>query len=336
MEERMVKGRTIRPIGFLVLVFLLNTILWSCGSWRTELYREETLFRYKAACKFYNEGDFTGARSGFEEVVAMDPDYGPAHAALGNLALIREDYPGALAHYRAAIAVDPELEPDLQSFMMVAQVHEERAPFREAGVSLNQLYPLVMGDRLAEVEAILDKGIPLRLLANDTMGITPGRLGEMQHKIAETADPLSGSIRYRLFAGYLLFFGQTDDDLAAALIGGAADEAADRERQEALVVLGQLHERRGDPDGTVDAYLAAVDAGLPMTDVAHHLARIYRVDIETILPSKDTAEEKTAPSEPMGIEISTYLPPSRMPDLGAAALPKEIKPAERTGSQNTF
>ncbi len=336
MENRILIKTPIRTIGFLVLVIFLLALLWSCSGLRTELYRKETLHLYQGACKLYKEGDYAGAGEGFEAVIAMDPDYGPAHAALGNLSLIQEDYPGALSHYRRAIAADPELETDLQPFIMVAQAHKERAPLREAGVSLNQLYPLVMADRRAAVEAILAEDIPLRLLANDTMGITPGRLGEMRHKIAETGDPLTGSVRYRLFAGYLLFFGQTDDDLAAALIGGAADEAAGPERQEALVVLGQLHERRSDPNAAVDAYLTAVDAGMPMTEVAHHLARVYGVDIETILPPKVVGGEETAPSEPMGIEISTYLPPSRPADLGAAALPKEIKPAERTRSRNTF
>jgi len=321
-----------RFIGLILILLFVQ----ACGNLRTELYREETLHRYQAACRLYREGDYTGAGEGFEAVLSMDPDYGPAHAALGNLALIQEDYPGALSHYRAAVAAAPELEADLQPFIMVGQAHKERAPLQEAGISLNQLYPLIMGDRRAEVEVLLNKDIPLRLLANDTMGITPGRLGEIQHKIAETADSLAGSVRYRLFAGYLLFFGQTDDDLAAVLVGGAADETAGRERQEALVVLGQLHERRGEPNAAVDAYLAAVDAGLPMTEAAHHLARIYRVDIETILPSKDTAEEETAPPDPMGVAISIYLPPSQTTDLGAAALPKQIKPTERTGSQNTF
>jgi len=317
---------------------LISTLLFvqACGGLRTEIYREETLHRYQGACKLYKEGAYTRAGEGFEAVLSMDPDYGPAHAALGHLALIREDYPDALLHYRAAVAADPELEADLQPFIMVAQAHKERAPLKEAGISLNQLYPLIMGDRRAEVEVLLNKDIPLRLLANDTMGITPGRLDEMQHKIAETADPLAGSVRYRLFVGYLLFYAQTDDDLATALMGGAAEEAPGRERQEALVVLGQLHERRGESNAAVDAYLAAVEAGLPMTEVAHHLARVYQVAIETILPSKDAAEEETAPPEPMGVEISTYLPPSRTADLGAAALPKEIKPAARTGSQNTF
>lgn len=331
----MCNDKTIRTFGGFVWMGFLLASLWSCSILRTELYREETRHRYQGASKLYRSGDYGAAGTGFQEVIAMDPVYGPAHAALGNLCLIRQDYPGALAHYRQAIAADPELEADLQPFIMAALAHEDRTPLQEAGISLNQLHPLIMGDRLAAMEAVLDRDIPLRRLANDSMGITPGRLGEMQQKIAETADPLTGSARWRLFAGYLLFFGQTDDDLAAALIGGAADEAAGRERQEALVVLGQINERRGDPNAAVDAYLAAVDAGLPMTDVAHHLARVYRVDIATILSPKDIEAEETVPPEPVGIEISTCWPPPAI-DLGALIAPKAIRDCERTGSRHTF
>lgn len=298
-------------------VMLLLLFIQACGGLRTELYREETLHRYKGACKLYQQGDYTAAGTGFEAVAAMDPDYGPAHAALGHLALIREDYPAALTHYQDAVAADSELEPVLQPFILVALAHRARAPLRQAGVSLGQLYPLLMADRRSEVEAILAQDFPLRLLSGDTMGITPGRLGEMQQKIAATADPTVGSLRFRLFAGYLLFYGQTDDDLAAALIGSAVSGADGRVKQEALIVLGQLHERRGDANAAVDAYLAAVDAGLPMTDVAHHLARVYGVDIESILPPRDHRDEPTknaASVKPMDIEIATYLPPSKIGD----------------------
>lgn len=316
-------------------VILLVLSLQACVGLRSELYREETRHGYQDACKLYKQGDYAPAGTGFEGVIAMDPDYAPAHAALGHLALIREDYPAALKHYRNAVAADPELEPDLQPFTTAARAHEERAPLREAGVSLDRLYPLIMADRQTEVETILENNIPLQLLAGDTMGITPGRLGEVQQKIAETVDPSIGSVTYRLFAGYLLFFGRTDDLLATALIGSAADETEGRDRQEALVVLGQLHERRGEADAAVDAYLAAVDDGLPVTDVAHHLARVYRVDIERILPTRQGAGED-ARRDPMGIERRTYLPPARAVDIGSAAAPKKVPTAVRTGSPYTF
>ena len=319
-------------VGLIILFLSLQ----ACSSLRTELYREETLHGYQNACKLYKEGNYTDAESGFEEVTAMDPDYGPAHAALGHLALIREDYPGALRHYQDAIAAAPELEADLQPFIMVALAHQKRASLQQAGISLNQLYPLIMGDRLAEVETILAKDIPLKLLAGDTVGLTPGRLGEMQQKIAATADPLSGSVRYRLFAGYLLFFGQRDDDAAAALIHAAAAEAKGKARQEALIVLGKLHERKDEPNAAVEAYLAAVDAGLADTEVAHHLARVYGVDVESILQPGGFARHDLAPTRPMGIEMVIHLPPAPSVNLGTLAEPKQVSPAVPSGSRQTF
>ena len=321
---------------FWTLVLLLQSILFSCSGLRTEIYREETRHRYNQACKLYKQGDYQTARSELETIIGLDPDYGPAHAALGNLALIGEDYSGALIHYQAAVAVDPELEAELRRLIMVARAHKEREPLQKAGVGLDQVYPLIMADRTAEVEALLDQDIPLQLLANDSMGITPGKLGELQHKIAETADPLMGSVRYRLFLGYLLFFGHIDDALATAMIQSVFDEVSGRDRQEAWVILGQLHERRGKANEGVDAYLAAVDAGLPMTEVAHHLARVYRVDIETILPAKSAPADDAPSRETMRIEISTHLPSPPGPELGSVSDAKNIHLIERRGSLYTF
>jgi tetratricopeptide (TPR) repeat protein len=318
------------------LVLLLQTILFSCSGLRTEIYREETRHRYNQACKLYKQGDYQTARSELETIIGLDPYYGQAHAALGNLALIGEDYPSALIHYQAAVAVDPELEAELRRLFMVARAHKEREPLQKAGVGLDQMYSLIMADRTAEVEALLDQDIPLQLLANDSMGITPGKLGELQHKIAETADPLMGSVRYRLFLGYLLFFGHIDDALATAMIQSVLDEVSGRDRQEAWVILGQLHERRGKANEGVDAYLAAVDAGLPMTEVAHHLARVYRVDIESILQPIEEPADDAVSQEPMRIEISTHLPSPPGPELGSAADAKNPHLIERLGSPYTF
>ena len=318
------------------LVLLLQAILFSCSGLRTEIYREETRHRYNQACKLYTQGDYQTARSELETIIGLDPDYGQAHAALGNLALIGEDYPSALIHYQAAVAVDPELEAELRRLIMVARAHREREPLQKAGVRLDQMYPLIMAERTTEVEALLDQDIPLQLLANDSMGITPGQLGELQHKIAETADPLMGSVRYRLFLGYLLFFGHIDDALATAMIQSVVEEVSGRDRQEALVIMGQLYERRGKANEAVDAYLAAVDAGLPMTEVAHHLARVYRVDIESILQPIEEPANDAESQEPMRIEISTHLPSPPGPELGSVSDAKNPHLIERRGSPYTF
>ena len=321
---------------FFALFVLFQVILSACSGLRTEIYRGETLHRYNQACKLYKQGDYQTARAELETIIGLDPDYGPAHAALGNLALIAEDYSNALTHYQTAVAADPVLEDELRPLITVARAHKGREPLLKAGVGLDRVYPLIMADRRAEVEALLNQDIPLQLLASDSMGITAGKLGEMQRKIAEMGEPLLGSVRYRMFLGYLLFFGQNDDALATAMIQSAVDGATGRDRQEAWVILGQLHERREEANAAVDAYLAAVDAGLPMTDVAHHLARVYRVDIETIMPPKVAPHKDAASQGPMRIKMSTHLPSSPAPDLGSAADAKNIHLVERRGSQYTF
>jgi hypothetical protein len=119
------------------------------------------------------------------------------------------------------------------------------------------------------------------------------------------------------------------------MIDSAASDATVKDRQEALAVLGRLYERQGELNAAVDAYLAAVDAGLSMSDVAHHLARVYRVDIASIVLPKEAPAEKAAPSEPMCIEISTHIPPPAA-DLDFMAKPKDIQITERENSPYTF
>ena len=322
-----------KNLALLVLSSLILTTLSACSTFRTEIYREETLHRYKAACKLYKQGDYENARIEFEKIIGMDPDYGPAHAALGNLALIGEDYHGALEQYQKAVAVDPELEADLQPLILVAGAHKEREPLMKAGIALDQIYELIMSDRLDELETLLEKDVPLLLLANDTMGITPGRLGEMQRKAVEIADPEKGSARLRLFLGYLLFSGQVNEQVAITAINSAVPKTTGPDRQEAFIVLGQLHERQGEANKAVDAYLAAVDDGLPMREVAHHLARVYRVDLASVLPAAMGQEQTAQGPEPMGMEIRSHIPARPGPELGALAEPKEIRITERQGSQ---
>jgi Tfp pilus assembly protein PilF len=319
-----------------MLIALIQAALVACGTFRTEIYREETLYRYKEACQRYKQGDYDAAQDDLEKVIEMDPNYGPAHAALGNLALIVEDYKAALEHYRKAVAVNPELEADLQPLILVAGAHRQRDPLRKAGVGLDQVYPLIMSERLADLGSLLEKDVPLLLLANDTMSITPGKLGAMRGKAAEMAHPEVTPVRLRLFLGYLLFAGQNDDALAAVMIQSALPQVKGPDRQEAWVVLGQLFERQEDLDMAVDAFLAAVDAGLPMSAVAHHLARVYRVDLDSVLPVA-TGPAQTSPGlASMGMEIRSHIP--ARPDLATGSLSGPIanQAAERQGGQFAF
>jgi tetratricopeptide (TPR) repeat protein len=305
----------------------------ACSGLRTEFYRGETRFLYEGGCQSYSQGNFDAARRAFESVLEFDPEYGPAHAALGNLDMIGEDYHAALNHYREALKTDPELGPNIKVLLDVAAVHAARALLTKTRIDLGKLYDLVITDRQRELEALLAEDVPLDLLASDTVSITPTQRDELQRKIMTMAQPGVGSPRFRLWAGYLLFWAQTEDALAAALLEDASIEVTGHERQQAMLSLGRLYERMGRFSLAVDAYLGAVTAGQPKAEVAHHLARIYRVDLETILPVAADPGAGMSPHEPLRIEMSGLLPkppePQALQGEPAPALQIEaLKPQE--------
>jgi Tfp pilus assembly protein PilF len=322
----------LKPPGALFASLFL--VLGACATLRTEFYREETSHRYTHACKSYRQGAYAAAREQFLQVIGLDPEYGAAHAALGNLALIGEDYLQALNHYRAALAADPGLEAGLRPFIMTAEAHRRRDPLRQADVGLNDVYPLLMEERLMELEALLLRGVPLRLLAEDTMGLTPGMLGDLQRKAAEIADLDHGGARLRLFLGCLIFNGQSDDALAAAVIEKAAIQATGTDRTEAFLVLGLLYERLGQPNLAVDAYLAAVGAGRPLTEVAHHLARLYRTDIAAILPAAAAPPGAGPQANPVQIVFRTVVSAHPLSDLGTSSvsIPDDAEKTQMAGN----
>ena len=101
-------------------LLFLAVFTCGCASLRTEFYRGETRYIYNRGCQQYRQGDYDLAREDFKKVLALDPDYGPAHGALGNIALAEGLHEAALAYYRSAIQVDPELENDLRPFILIA------------------------------------------------------------------------------------------------------------------------------------------------------------------------------------------------------------------------
>jgi adenylate cyclase len=55
-----------------------------------------------------NQEGYARAREAAEKALAIDPDYAPAHARLGWIAMAADnDPPGAARHYQRALALDP-------------------------------------------------------------------------------------------------------------------------------------------------------------------------------------------------------------------------------------
>ncbi len=280
----------------LLVLLLCAMILSSCMQLRTEFYRNETEYLYEAGCAHYKQGDYDAAREALEELITLDPDYGPAYAVLGTLAMIDEQYEAAYKRFQQTIEHDPELEKDIQSFLALSIVHRERTPLVEAGVELAKLYPLLMAGRLDEIDALLTADIPLELLAKDSVTVTPGQLQDMRGQAAEIAGNPGLSVSLRLFLAYLLFQGEGDEQLVEDLLTGTIQDADGVQKQEAFILMGRLQEKRGNNAAAVENYLAAVRAGGAYEEVAHYLARIYQVDIDSILASQNGTHQSDTDS----------------------------------------
>ena len=264
---------TIIPQIILVAVPLLTC---SCGSIRTEFYRGETKYQYNFANQLYKQGEYGSAQAAIEQILALDPNYGPAHAALGTIAFIQGDCKAALIHYKTAIRVDPHLEVRLRPNIRAAAIKSALAPLEKPGVRIRKVYQLMMADDRSKIETLFMKDFPLELLAQDTLSITPIELDELSNRVATNLTLDDGwSVRCRLFGAYFLFYNHTKLDFAAALIDSAVAEAENLERRVAYEILGQIHEKMGDLNLAVDAYVLAKNAGLSNIRVSRHLSRIY-------------------------------------------------------------
>jgi tetratricopeptide (TPR) repeat protein len=291
-----------------ITLLLMITIFSGCAGMRAEFFRGETLYLYNRGCQHYKQGDYDAARAALEKVLSMDPHYGQAHAALGNIAIAERAPATALTHYRQAVQIDPGLEANLRPLILAATVQAVREPITKAGTDLRKVYRLVAAGKHAELEKLLTRDIPLDLLAKDTLSITPSELGELAKKMAVNAGPEKGSVRYRLFSGYLLFFAREDPVLATALIEQAVADAEIGDRKTAYMLLGQIRERLGDVNLAVDAYLLAEQSGAPPAEVAGHLSEIYGLEVESILSKAGKPQPVEALSQHLQIDLSIPLP----------------------------
>jgi tetratricopeptide (TPR) repeat protein len=232
----------------------------------------------------------------------MDPYYGQAHAAIGNIALIQGDNKTALVNYRKALHVDPELEKEMIPLIQTAVVKSTREPLIMAEVDLKKVHRLVMANQMSELETLLAKDIPLDVLAKDTFPVTPSEIGELVARIATITSPDEGSVRYRLFSAYLLYFSQQDLNLAVALIERAATQADNADIKKAYLVLGQMREQMGNFNLAVDAYLMAFQSGLPDAVAAEYISKVYGLDVESMRSKSESAQQELL--LPPSIELS--------------------------------
>lgn len=149
-----------------------------------------------------------------------------------------------------------------------------------------------------ELENLLSKDVPLELVAKDTLSLTLEELLKLRALIVKRVDAGGGSHRYRLFFGYFLFCSDQRDWLAAKVLEDAAKDVSGRDQQDAYMITGKLYERMGQEKRAANAFLKAVNAGMPLAEVVPFLAEIYGIAVEKITtvsgPSKKN--KKAVPS----------------------------------------
>lgn len=269
----------------LPIFVLLTYFLASCTLLKSEFYREETKHLYQTGCIAYKEGNYSDAKKLYQHVIELDIDYGPAYAALGNIAIVEKDFEAAHAYYEKAIEYDPELKSQIFPLLFNSKIYKTNQPLIKAGVSLASIYPLIMADKQEELEILLAKPLPLALLAKDCLSITPGELAEIRAKVADTFANRSGSINYQLFTSYLLFHDDRHDEQVVKRLLELIPVISMDDQQEANLVLGQLFLRSNHKDKALFHFLASLDAGNDIENVAPFLSQLLKLDEQALITS---------------------------------------------------
>lgn len=271
-----------QPQVFLLLVIFAFLLSWGCGTLRTEFYRGETGYLYTQGKGAYESEDYDKACKYFELVVELDPGYAHAFVGLGNVALIKGEFKEAEGYYRKAIELDPELKEKLMPLVLVSMEKRKFKQLRSCGVDLKDVFEALSSGRDRDVDRMLSEDVPVDLLARDTRSLGLKERARLKEMIVDRARVGIGSPRSRLFYGYFLYYSDGHDWLTAKVLEETATGLSGEDRQAAYIKVAELYERMGRESRAVTAYLKAVDAGMPMSEVAPMLAKIYGVPVKEI------------------------------------------------------
>jgi tetratricopeptide (TPR) repeat protein len=289
---RKAEKMSIYPRATATLLCLI--LLSGCGALRTEFYRGETRYLYDRGNRAYRDREYDRALECFKEVIEKDPDYARAHAGLGNLALIRGEFPKAERCYRHALAIEPELEDTIRPLLILALERNVRGKLEKSGVNLRMVLTLLSEKRDAELGALLAGEVPLNLLAGETYSMSLDEMTRLQELVIERAYAGGGAPRCRLLYGHLLFNTQERDRLAAEVLEHATDDLREEDRRDAHILLARLYLRMGLEKKALGAFLNAVRAGMPLSEAAPHISAIYGLKEEEISKIHDFSETPKA------------------------------------------
>lgn len=207
---------------------------------------------HQVAWQWLQSGDLRTAERNFSDVLKTAPDFYPAEAGLGFVALARKDSRAASSHFDRALASDPAYAPALagrgEALLALGQRQQALASF-EAAVAADP--------NLTELRARIDV-LRLRGMQDDVdaarRAAEAGRLDEAQAIYERTlAESPDSPFLYRELA----IIERRNGNLDAAL--GHARKAAELSPSEPrnFVALGEIYEAQSDFTRAADAYRTA-------------------------------------------------------------------------------
>lgn len=211
------------------------------------------VMQHRLGWEWLQSGDFRAAERNFTAVLEKTPEFYPAEAGLGYIALAQQDYPQAVARFDRAVAADPAYVPALlgRGEAQLALGNTEQAlRSLEAAVAAD---PSLTSIR-TRVEVLRVRGLQEQVDAA-RKAAEAGRLPEARAAYTEAiaASPQSPFL-YRELAEVERRAGH----VAAALVHAEKAAELDPSDPRALVMLGEMYEAQGDYPRAIDTYMAAV------------------------------------------------------------------------------
>ena len=198
-------------------------------------------------------GDLKAAERNFASSLKLTPDFYPAEAGLGYVALARKDHDAALQHFDRAVVANPRYAPALTGRGDALLAAGQRRPRTQEFRGCSRRHP-TLPSLQSRIEVLR-----LRVLQDDVAAARKaaesGKLADARQAYLQAiaASPQSPFL-YRELAAVE----KQDDDLAAALVHAQKASELDPSDARALVLTGEILEARGAFDAALQTFSAAL------------------------------------------------------------------------------
>jgi tetratricopeptide (TPR) repeat protein len=140
----------------------------------------KVVHEWEQSVKAYKSGDLRGSATHLEKVLAIDPQYYPAHNALGTLYIRLHEYPKALGEFEKATAAEPRSVQELHNLSATLLLLKRYAEAETTARETLQIDPMRATTRYVLANALIGQGHVtdevVELLKQSSAGVPNARL----------------------------------------------------------------------------------------------------------------------------------------------------------------